>query len=118
MPDNEFGTESYNDDTADSREADSGSRNALGIAVLIVAGIIGLLWFVPAVIGFIAQVFALVIGLVVGIFAAIAWVFAAVFWGIFALMGFLLFFLPMILAGALAVIIAVAIVKMLRGAGA
>ena len=100
------------------RESDTGSRNALGFAILIVAAVIGLLWFVPAVIGFIVHVFAFIIGLIVGVIAFIAWVFTAVFWGIFALMGFLLLLVPFMLAGALAIIIAVVIVKMLRGAGA
>lgn len=114
MPETDIPTATGGND----RETDAGSRSALGIAILIVAAVIGLLWFVPAVIGFIAQVFALAIGLIVGIFAVIAAVFSAVFWAIFALMSLLLIFLPMMLAGALAIIIAVAIVKMLRGAGA
>lgn len=118
MPETNNGTDSYSPANGGDAEADAGSRSALGIAILIVAAIIGLLWLVPAVIGFIVQVFALVIGLIVGIFTVIAAVFSAVFWAIFALMGLLLFFLPLMMAGALAIIIAVALVKMLRGAGA
>jgi len=101
-------------DTSDSE--DQSSRNALGIAILIVAALVCLIWLIPGVIAFIAGVFGLVVGLIAGVFGLIALVFAGVFWLIFGLMAVLLFFVPFILAGALALIIAVALTKMLRGA--
>jgi len=99
-----------------SHSEDQSSRNALGIAILIVAALVCLIWLIPGVIAFIASVFGLIVGLIAGVFSLIALFFAGIFWLIFGLMATLLFFVPFILAGGLAIIIAVALAKMLRGA--
>ncbi len=111
MPNTDTGT-----DTVDAPEgSEKKSSNSLGIAILVVAIFMASFWFFPWMLALVGGFFALVFGLVAGILGLIVGLLGALFGLLVGLMSLLLFFVPVILAGALAVIIAMAIIKALRG---